>query len=133
MVEVPLVLGGDSFKFKVHRFAQEELNAARKAAEKDARERGAKPKDLDSDEFLHLYALNLAPFIFRHLKGWDHTSETGAIVYAPEIAEALFSEMSEVEKAALGYSFLVQMSELGKKKEVLPNSTNEKEQNTGAQ
>lgn len=116
-LSVPLSVGDDTFVLKVARFAQEEMNFARKVADKEARERGAKPSELDDMESLQLYALALAPIVFRHIKNWEHKSAQGEIPFSIETASALLAEMNHTELVAVGLGYVVALAEAHKKKE----------------
>ena len=123
-IDVPIDLGHDKFIFKVKRFAQEEINAAKKDAQKDCRERGAEPADLDGVEFFALMGVSLCKYIQRHIKGWTHVVNNGTppLLFDNKIIADLFAEMNEGEKSAIGMSYLMQLQELNKKKDSSENS-----------
>lgn len=119
MMEVPLQVGDDRFVFSIRRFAQEEFNAARKDTQRDARERGADPETMSRDDFGYLFAVNLAKYIVRHIKGWTHSTNNGTapFLFSEPLLNDLFSEMSESELSGLGFSYLFSLQGLNKKKD----------------
>lgn len=118
-VEVPLTIDKDLFVFTVRRFAQEEHEAAKKDARRNARDEGAEPAELKNEEFIFIFAAALSGYVLRHLVGWKHTTNNGVgpIPYSKEIVQQLHQEMTQAERAALGLSYLNAVASLEKKKE----------------
>ncbi len=125
-VEVPWPLPNPEITFKVAPFSTSERMGATWAAEKILVSRGiVKPAEDDmaakeayQQELNGHFFAELADVVKRHIKGWEHKPTDGEpLNFSPAILEQLFSEMTLVEKMALGLSYTAALLGLEKKKE----------------
>ena len=122
-IEVPVPIDNGVFRLKVKRFAQEEINAAVRLAEKDARERGVDVDSAPKGYAFGMRGLHLTKFIQRHISGWEHEPSDGSepLAYDHKLIDGLFAQMDESELASIGMTYMVMLDMAYKKKE---NSAN---------
>lgn len=126
MIEVPVPADEPFIKLRVARFAQAEHNAALKTAAETLSRRNTQemsPEDLRMLFFAE-YCEALTKYIFRHVKGWEHTPSDGSkpLEFTPQNVEGLLNEMGRDELTATGASYLVALDEAVKKSSAPANT-----------